>query len=83
MQDSRQLVTMEAEDIVGISYQATASEDTAGIEDIEPAVVTCRMHELAIALLLKLKLIYDRQSIGQSSPCRGRLEYLHRSPCAS
>jgi hypothetical protein len=42
---------MEAKDIVGICYHAMTSEDTAGIEDIGHAVVTCRMHELTIALL--------------------------------
>jgi hypothetical protein len=38
---------MEAEDIVGIHYGATASED---MEDIGSAVVGSRVHELASVL---------------------------------
>jgi hypothetical protein len=41
---------MEAEDIVGIRYQATTSDETGGIEDLAHTVVACIMHALVIAL---------------------------------
>jgi hypothetical protein len=48
VRDSHQLVTMWAEDeIVGISYQAMASENW---EDLVSAIVKCRMRKLATAL---------------------------------
>jgi hypothetical protein len=48
MWDSRQLVTMWAEeDTVEVRYQATTGEDT---EDLVRAVVRIRVHELAAAL---------------------------------
>jgi hypothetical protein len=40
----------EAEEIVAIRHQATTGEDTAELEDLVPAVVNCRMCELAIVL---------------------------------
>jgi hypothetical protein len=41
MQDIRQLVTLESQDIVVIHYQAMTTKDTAGIEGLVCAVVTC------------------------------------------
>jgi hypothetical protein len=40
----------ELEDSVEICYLAMTSEDTAGIEDLVCAVVTCTVHELVITL---------------------------------
>jgi hypothetical protein len=43
-------VNTEAENIVGIRYQATTGEDTADREDPVRAIVNCRVCGLAIAL---------------------------------
>jgi hypothetical protein len=37
---------------VGSRYRATTGEDTADSENVVPAVVSCRVRELAIALYL-------------------------------
>jgi hypothetical protein len=48
--DSRQLATMETEDIAGLSYQAATGEDTADWEDLVCVTVNCKVCELAVAL---------------------------------
>jgi hypothetical protein len=48
---------MEAEDTVGICYQATTGEDTAGREDLLHAVVNYRVPELVIMLYEELLVV--------------------------